>query len=288
MSLQSSREPVFNAPGATLLLVAAILLIHGFRELFLTDDWRLVLTWGFTPLRLLAQFDAESAQQAVRDLTSAAAQSREGSSAHLRSILGQYALELADDSAQSYATLLTHAALHGGWGHVIVNSVWLVAFGSAVNRRFGATRFLLLGALSAMAGALAQMAADPDSVLPMIGASGAVSGYTGAVARFAFAPGAPLGPWRAASDQAYYFPAAPITAFFRDQRAMMFVGVWFVLNFLSGVATMPHGGADAPIAWVAHMGGFLAGFFCFGLMDPAGTRAPPGSPDHFSDHGELR
>lgn len=268
-------------------MVAAIILIHGLREFVLTDDWQNVLAWGFTPLRLLAQWDGDAAQQAVRDLASAAAQAKEGSPPHLQAVLGAYVLDLATNSAQTYATLITHAALHGGWGHAIVNSVWLVAFGSAVNRRFGTVRFVALGFLAAIAGALAQMAIDPDSVLPMIGASGAVSGYTGAMARFAFAPGAPLGPWRAPDDQAYYFPAPPMAAVFREQRALMFVGSWFVLNFLTGVAAMPLGGADAPIAWVAHMGGFLAGFFSFGFFDPAGRHAMPPGPDDLGSRREL-
>ncbi|MGL4496206.1 MAG: rhomboid family intramembrane serine protease [Beijerinckiaceae bacterium] len=263
-----SREPMFNAPATTLALVALILILHAAREWLVTEDWRLVMAWGFTPLRLLAQFNPEAAAQTAQDLMQAGARAPNGSLAHMRAALAQYVIEISDDSLQSFGTLITHAGLHGSWAHVIINSVWLVAFGSAVNRRFGAPRFILIGIISAIAGALAQMAMDPTSPLPMIGASGAVSGYTGAMARFAFAPGGPLGPWKQPGDQAYVMPAPPLRNIFRDQRALMFVGSWFILNFLSGVAAGPFGGGDAPIAWVAHMGGFFAGFLLFGPLDP--------------------
>ncbi|MGL4324335.1 MAG: rhomboid family intramembrane serine protease [Beijerinckiaceae bacterium] len=280
------REPVFNAPAATLMLVAIILIIHALREYVVSEDWRLVMEWGFTPLRLAAQFDAETAAQTAQQLINAGARAANGSLAQIRAALAEYVIEISNDRTQAFATLVTHAGLHGSWAHAIINSVWLVAFGSAINRRMGTARFLLLGVIAAMAGALAQMATDPFSPLPMVGASGAVSGYTGAMARFAFAPGAPLGPWRAPGDLAYFYPAPPISAIFRDQRALIFVGSWFVLNFISGVAAVPLAGADAPIAWVAHMGGFLAGFLLFGFFD----RINGGQPLPFDrpDNQQLR
>lgn len=287
MAESPSREPFFNAPGASLALVAIILIIHALREYVVTEDWRIVMEWGFVPLRLAAQFASEAATQAGEALINAGARAPSGSLAQIRAALAGYVLEISSDTLQSFATLLTHAGLHGGWPHAIINSVWLLAFGSAVNRRFGSVRFLLLGAISAVAGALAQMGLEIYSPLPMIGASGAVSGYTGAMARFAFAPGAPLGPWRAPGDAAYFFPTPPVHAVLRDQRALIFVVIWFILNFISGVAAMPLAGAEAPIAWVAHMGGFLAGFLGFGFLDPVNAARTPINPADFPPPGQL-
>ncbi len=91
-------------------------------------------------------------------------------------------------------TLLTYAFLHGSWTHVLLNTIWLIAFGPPVARRFGTLRFLLFMAVTAILSALAQWISAPMDFAPLIGASGAVSGLMGAVTRFMFQPGAPLGP----------------------------------------------------------------------------------------------
>jgi membrane associated rhomboid family serine protease len=122
------------------------------------------------------------------------------------------------------------------------------------------------------------MVYESDSVLPLIGASGVVSGFTGAMARFAFATGGPLGRWRAPGDDAFLYPAPPLLEFFRNQRALTFVALWFALNFVPTLFTGAFGAGDEPIAWMAHIGGFLAGFLLFGLFDPIG-RLPRGTVD---------
>jgi membrane associated rhomboid family serine protease len=172
-------------------------------------------------------------------------------------------------------TLLTYAFLHGSWSHVLLNTVWLVAFGPPVARRSGAVGFLLLMAVTAIVAALAQWAIGPMEVAPLIGASGAVSGLMGAVTRFMFQPGAPLG---SRSDgfrtEVETIPLAPLSRVLTDGRALTFLGIWMATNLVFGAFAPTLGLSDMPVAWVAHVGGFVAGLVLFPLFDrtarPAG------------------
>ena len=102
----------------------------------------------------------------------------------------------------------------------------------------------------------------------VIGASGAVSGMMAATARFAFSPGGPLGGGRTAA--AFQVPAEPLLVVLRNGRAVAFILVWFVVNLVFGLGGSLVPGASGPIAWEAHIGGFLAGLLCFPLLDPVG------------------
>lgn len=272
MASHPAREPIFNLPAATLALTVAIVGIQFLRG-FLSDgaNLGLVIDWGFIPLRLPLFWAPDQTMEELRQIAEATAHLPPDSPAWFQGVIAGHVMEEGSSRIQ---TLITYAFLHGGWTHVIVNALWLVAFGGAVDRRFGAARYLLLGAVSAVAGALAHMAIEPQSPLPLIGASGVVSGYTGAMARFAFATGGPLGRWRAPGDDSFRYPAAPLADFFRNRRALIFVGLWFGLNIITGVAALPLGVSEGPVAWMAHFGGFAAGFLLFGLFDPIG-RIPP-------------
>ena len=274
MDSPPAREPIFNVPTATLALTVVIVGIQFIRS-FLSDDANLalVLDWGFIPLRLPLFWAPDATMEELRQLAEAGSQLPPDSAGWFRAAIAGHIMEEGSSRVQ---TLITHAFLHGGWTHVVVNALWLVAFGGAVDRRFGAARYLLLGAVSAIAGALAHMAIDPQSPLPLIGASGVVSGYTGAMARFAFATGGPLGRWRAPGDDSFRYPAAPLADFFRNRRALIFVGLWFGLNIVTGLAATPLGVSEEPVAWMAHIGGFAAGFLLFGLFDPIGRIPPSG------------
>ena len=83
-------------------------------------------------------------------------------------------------------TLFSYSSLHGSWGHLANNSLWLVAFGSPVAAALGGIRFGLFWLICSVAAALVHLSADPSSMVPMIGASGAVSGMMGAAARAGF------------------------------------------------------------------------------------------------------
>jgi membrane associated rhomboid family serine protease len=166
-------------------------------------------------------------------------------------------------------TLLTYAFLHGSWTHVLLNTIWLVAFGPPVARRFGPTRFLAFLAVTGILAALAHWASAPLDFAPLIGASGAVSGLMGAVTRFMFQPGAPLGASsrRSQTIDIETIPPTSLRGIFLDPRARIFLGIWLATNFIFGAFAQTLGLSDMPVAWVAHLGGFVAGLLLFGLFD---------------------
>jgi membrane associated rhomboid family serine protease len=237
-------EPIFNVPAVVVAVVAACVVVHLVRVYLLTDeqDDQLLLAFAFIP----ARYD------------------------HLLALR----LGAPDNWAVDAWTFVTYAFIHGSAMHLIFNSVWLLPFGSAVARRFGAARFLAFFAATAVAGALAHLVTHPAGEQPVIGASGAISGFMAAATRFAFQRGGPLGLFGHADDAAYRVPAAPLSVALRDTRIVIFLGTWLVLNLLVGIfgaRVMP--GIDQEIAWQAHIGGFLAGLLLFPLFDP--VVAPP-------------
>lgn len=175
-------------------------------------------------------------------------------------------------------SFVTYALLHAGWTHVVVNGVWLAAFGGPLAWRFGATRFLLFSAVTAAAGAAAHLIGHGGEFVPMVGASAAVSGYMAGAARFLFIrpPGLP----RSGREQ-YRYPAAPLTMVFTDRRTLAFLGVWFGINLVVGLTGIGAGGGPGfgpgtvSIAWEAHIGGFVAGLLLFPLFDPVRGEPSP-------------
>jgi membrane associated rhomboid family serine protease len=110
---------------------------------------------------------------------------------------------------------------------------------------------------------------------PLIGASGADSGLMGAATRFMFQPGAPLGPSAPIDEpEIESIPAATLRGVFVDRRAMIFLGIWLITNFIFGAGAQTFGFSDAPVAWVAHLGGFFSGLVLFPLFDRP-FRPPP-------------
>jgi membrane associated rhomboid family serine protease len=174
-------------------------------------------------------------------------------------------------------TFVTYALLHGDVSHLVFNAVWLLAFGSPVAQRFGTMRFLAFIAMTAAAGAGVHLVTHFGELLPMIGASAAISGAMAAAIRFAFQPGGPLALWREPAE-ANRVPAAPLTTSLRDPRVLAFLAAWFGINLLFGLGPFSLPGIEQAVAWEAHIGGFLAGLLSFAVFDPvpasAGT-APP-------------
>jgi membrane associated rhomboid family serine protease len=172
-------------------------------------------------------------------------------------------------------TVLTYAFLHGSWTHVLLNCIWLVAFGPPIARRFGSARFLLFMAVTAIASALAHWAISSMDFSPLIGVSGADSGLMGAATRFMFQPGAPLGAFGSTSrPQIETIPAASLRDVFVERRSLIFILIWLGTNFIFGAGAQALGFSEMPVAWVAHLGGFFAGLVLFPLFDRP-FRAPP-------------
>lgn len=157
-------------------------------------------------------------------------------------------------------TLATYTFLHGSILHLLVNSVWLLALGSGVARRLGAGRFLAFYFLCGALAALVYIAANPGSTTPMIGASGAVSGLMGGAVRFL----APVG-----QSQGSRFGKERLASIL-DRRVIVLFVLWFALNFLFGQGGFGALTGGHPVAWEAHVGGFVAGLLLFGLFDRRG------------------
>jgi membrane associated rhomboid family serine protease len=165
-------------------------------------------------------------------------------------------------------TFVSYAFIHADWTHLGINAIWLLPFGSAVARRFGTSRFLTFFAVTAAAGAVLHLATHAGEQYPMIGASASISGAMAAAMRFAFQRGGPLGLFRGADGDAYRVPAIPLTGILRDPRVALFLAVWFGINILFGLGSFPVTGSEQPVAWQAHIGGFLAGLVLFSWFDP--------------------
>jgi membrane associated rhomboid family serine protease len=141
--------------------------------------------------------------------------------------------------------LLTSMFLHGGWAHLLGNMLYLHIFGDNVEDRVGHARYLAFYLLCGAAAGAAQAVVSPHSDVPMVGASGAIAGVAGAYLVF--------------FPTARVLTLVPIFIIIRliEVPAVVFLVVWFVWQFVSGVATV--GVEGGGVAFWAHVGGFVAG-----------------------------
>lgn len=141
--------------------------------------------------------------------------------------------------------------LHGSWMHVLGNMWFLYIFGDNVEDSVGHVPYLFYYLLMGIGAAAAQIAANPDGKLPMVGASGAIAGI--------------LGSYIVLHPHARVQTLFPIFIFIRiiEVPAYFFLGLWFLVqavNGLGSVSALASRGEMGGIAWWAHAGGFLAGF----------------------------
>jgi membrane associated rhomboid family serine protease len=166
-------------------------------------------------------------------------------------------------------TFVTYSLLHANLSHIVFNVLWLLPFGSALARRFGALRFYVFMAVTAAAGALAHLITNEHALAPMIGASASVSGTMAAALRFAFVRGSFLSFSRGDADAAAKVPALSLWRALRNGRVLGFLAIWFGVNIVFGVGSIAVGMEEGQsVAWQAHIGGFLAGLLLFSLFDP--------------------
>lgn len=171
-------------------------------------------------------------------------------------------------------SFVTYSLLHANLSHLGFNVLWLLPFGSALARRFGAVRFFIFMAVTAAAGALAHLVTHEHAIAPMIGASASVSGTMAAALRFAFVQGSFLSFRRGDAEAAAKVPALSLLGSLRNTRVLGFLAVWFGVNIIFGIGSIAIGNEGQSVAWQAHIGGFLAGMLMFSLFDPIprGTR----------------
>ncbi|MEL7274583.1 MAG: rhomboid family intramembrane serine protease [Pseudomonadota bacterium] len=229
---QQKSAPAFNVPGVVLILVAVWLAIHGLERYVLSVDgahW-LVVRFSFIP------------------------------------VIYNMDWALLPLAGMPFWTPVSHAFLHGDWGHVGTNSLFFLIFGTIVARRFGWVRFLLFFALGAAAGALGYWLGQGEPSIPMIGASGAISACLGASLRFAFHG-------RIGNPDNHLSPRLTLAQTLTSARTLPFLLIWLATSaiFDSGVVAQA---GDAGIAWQAHLGGFLFGIVAFAPFDPLGRFQP--------------
>ncbi len=156
-------------------------------------------------------------------------------------------------------TLLTSMFLHGGWMHLIGNMLYLWIFADNIEDEMGHGRFIVFYLLCGVIAAMAQAIPDPRSEIPMIGASGAISGV--------------LGAYLVRHPRAKVLVLIPLGFMMQLVRlpAMFVLGAWFVLQLVQS-ALAPPGGAG--VAFGAHIGGFIAGI----VLVPFFVKRPPTRP----------
>jgi membrane associated rhomboid family serine protease len=171
-----------------------------------------------------------------------------------------YELTLSDEGLQSFVqsygvvpaffswpTVVTSMFLHGGWLHFVGNMLYLWIFGDNVEDRLGRGWFVLFYLGCGAAAAIGQAAMHPASLVPMVGASGAIAGVMGAY--FVFFPHSRV-------------LTAVFIVFVMDLieiPAIFFLGIWFLMQFFSGVGSLGAAAADGGVAFWAHVVGFAAG-----------------------------
>jgi len=170
-----------------------------------------------------------------------------------RIVLSSFGLvptRLLNDPAGESFTLLTSMFMHGDWAHIGWNMVFLYIFGDNVEDAVGHGRYLLFYLVCGALAAFAQVFVGPDSTVPMVGASGAISGVLGAY--LVLYPRAPI---------TVINPILPLWLLFGPFLAIpawLVVGEWFLGNLLGGLGSlgMQTGGG---VAFFAHLGGFIGG-----------------------------
>jgi membrane associated rhomboid family serine protease len=152
----------------------------------------------------------------------------------------------------SLIPFITHMFLHGSWYHLLSNMWFLMIFGDNIEDRLGSLRYLLFYLLGGISAALLQYFVDPSLTVPTLGASGAIAAVMGAY--FVLYP---------ASRVVTFIPIFFFGGFIR-LPAILYLGVWFVMQIFSGFSSFVIGsGTDASgVAWWAHVGGFLFGMLC--------------------------
>ncbi|HZQ01556.1 MAG TPA: rhomboid family intramembrane serine protease [Reyranella sp.] len=147
------------------------------------------------------------------------------------------------DFLSMIASPFTYQFLHGGWVHVGVNMLSLAAFGAPVERTLGPRRFIAFYLSAGVVAGLIHVAFYSGSSDPVVGASGAISGVFGAVLMLL----------RNAGRMTSLLPVA---------------GIWIALNVFFGVVGVTPGAGGEPVAWLAHIGGFVYGLLAIGFFTP--------------------
>ena len=234
---QAEQAPAFNAPLPVLLTIAVFVLVHLWRTQWLTPqaDERLLATFALIPALYDAWWHGAPLQR------------------------------LPADGLSLLLAPFGHFFLHANWPHVIMNSLWLLVFGTPVARRLGTPRFLALALLSAAIGALAFVLLHWGANTMLLGASGGVSGLMGAAVRLIYAHNLPL----TVGLRCDMRRVRPLT--FMQALSLpgprQFVLVWIGINLVISFIGLGAGSGMERIAGDVHIAGFFAGMALLGPLD---------------------
>lgn len=235
----AAREPVFNVPPVVLGVAALLTGVQLVRGVLPDElDLTLLLALAFIPARYSGA-----------------------------------ALELPGGYLTAVTSFVTYMVVHAGWVHLLVNLLWMLAFGSAVARRLRGLDFISFSVLCGVAGALTHLVFHYGDMAPVVGASAAISGQMAGALRFFFqAP-------RRLAQRRTDFATAPLLSLgqtLTDKRMIAFLVFWVAINAYFGLSSIRIAGEEGSIAWEAHIGGFLCGLLLYGVFDrpPAPADAP--------------
>ena len=157
-----------------------------------------------------------------------------------------------------FLTLFTSMFMHAGWVHLGGNMLYLWIFGDNVEDRFGHIKFIIFYLLCGLAATFAQLAFSTDSNVPNLGASGAIAGVLGAYLLM--------------------FPKGKVNVLMGrgviPMPALVVIGLWIVLQFFSGIGSIANTADTGGVAYMAHIGGFIAGFVLTFLFRGNSTSRP--------------
>jgi membrane associated rhomboid family serine protease len=230
----SDDNPTFRVPVVTIGIIVTLLVVWVMVQGAGVDEALLATTvcnWGLVPAELT----------------------------HMREV--GFAIPIADgmecavdNQLVNYATPISSMFLHGGWGHVLGNSLFLWVFGNNVEDVMGRGRFLVFYLMCGLLAGAAHLIIEPSSPVPTVGASGAISGALGAYLLM--------------------HPRAPVRTFFPPFfifriPAFVVLALWFGMQFLSGLPQLlsPRPEISGGVAVWAHIGGFAAGMILGKLFE---------------------
>lgn len=156
-----------------------------------------------------------------------------------------------------FMTLFSSMFMHAGWLHLLGNMLYLWIFGDNVEDRFGHAKFAIFYLLCGIAATFAQLAFSSGSNVPNLGASGAIAGVLGAYILL--------------------FPKGRVNVLMGrgviPMPALVVIGFWIVLQFVSGIGSISNTAESGGVAYMAHIGGFIAGFVLTFLFRGRGAQA---------------
>ena len=191
---------------------------------------------------------------------------------------GGVVTDIPGGDISALTSFITYMFVHGDWTHLLVNLMWMLAFGSAVAKRIGSMHFLIFSALCGITGALTHLVLHFGEPVPVVGASAAISGQMAGALRFMF--GARNANFASTRDIASV-PLAGILSTLTNPKFLAFLGVWIALNVLFGLGGVQLDNSSSSIAWEAHIGGFACGLFIFGIFDRM-EKSHDGSSGHIT------